>query len=124
MPPISVVNRVLVPVADQDAAIAWYTTHLGCVLSADIPFGAGSRWVTVTPPGGGTAIALVPPQGAFSPGRLTGISLASPDPRAVFAELRAAGVDADEPVGGDGEVPVLFFFRDGDGNQLMVSEER
>ncbi len=124
MPDVTVVNTVLVPVADQDTAIDWYATHLGCELSADVPFGEGSRWVAVTPPGGGTAIALVPPQGAFTPGRLTGISLASPDPRTLFAEFRASGVDADEPVGGDGVVPLLFFFRDCDGNQLMVSEER
>lgn len=52
------------------------------------------------------------------------MSLASPDPCALFAEFRASGVDTDEPVGGDGEVPVLFFFGDGDGNQLLVSEER
>jgi len=124
MPEIMIVNTVLVPVADQDAAIAWYGTRLGCTLTADMPFGEGSRWVTVTPPGGGASLALVPPQGEFAPGRSTGISFSSPDPRALYEELRAAGVDADEPVGGDGTVPVLFFFRDGDGNQLMVAEHR
>jgi hypothetical protein len=30
-------------------------------------------------------------------------------------------VDA-ELMGGDGTVPLLFFFRDGDGNRLMVVE--
>jgi catechol 2,3-dioxygenase-like lactoylglutathione lyase family enzyme len=123
MPRITQLGRVLVPVSDQDKAIAFYTEALGCTLTMDEPFGGGSRWVEVTPPGGGAAIALVPPQGEFQPGRSTGISLGSLDPRADHAELAEKGVDVDaEIMGGDGEVPVLFFFRDRDKNQLMVVE--
>jgi len=66
MPRITHVGRVMVPVADQDAAIAFYTRTLGFSLVADAPFGAGDRWVEVAPPGGGTALALVPPQGGTS----------------------------------------------------------
>ena len=77
MPRITQVGRVLVPVQDQDAAIAFYTNTLGFLLTADVPFGDGDRWVEVAPPGGGAAIALVPPQGEYQPGRLTGIALTS-----------------------------------------------
>jgi hypothetical protein len=88
---------------------------------ADVPFGEGSRWVEVAPPGGGTAIALVPPQGEYQPGRMTGIALESPDPKAAYADLRQMGVDVDpELMGGDGTVPLLFFFRDNNKNQLMI----
>ena len=122
---ITKVGRVLVPVADQDAAIAFYTDKLGFSLSADMPYGEGERWVEVAPPGGGTSLALVPPRGEFQPGRVTGISLGSTDPLGAHAELAGKGVDVDgEVMGGDGTVPVLFFLRDGDGNQLMVVEER
>lgn len=122
---ITHVSRVLVPVADQDAAIAWYVETLGCTLAADVPFGDGARWVEVALPQGPTAIALVPPQGEYRPGRMTGMALAAADPRAVHAELRTKGVDVDEDVmGGDGSVPVMFFLRDCDGNQLMIVEER
>ena len=125
MPEIKQVGRVMVPVADQDAAIAFYTETLGFSLAADVPFGEGDRWVEVAPPGGGTALALVPPQGNYQPGRNTGIALTSPDPRADHAELKAKGVDVDEELmGGDGTVPLLFFFRDHDGNHLMIVEER
>lgn len=125
MPNITQLGRVLVPVGDQDEAIEFYTKTLGCSLSADVPFGEGSRWVEVTPPRGGAAIALVPPQGEFKPGRMTGISLASTDPRADHGELTGNGVDVDADImGGDGTVPLLFFFRDNSGNQLMVAEER
>jgi hypothetical protein len=77
----------------------------------------------VAPKGGGAALALVPPRGDYQPGRMTGIALVSPDPRADHAEMKGANVDVDEELmGGDGTVPLLFFFRDHDGNQLMVVE--
>ena len=78
MAQVTRMGRVLVPVADQDEAIAFYTQVLGFALTADVAFGQGSRWVEVTPPGGGAAVALVPPQGSCQPGRMTGISLNSP----------------------------------------------
>ena len=123
MPQITQVGRVMVPVSDQDAGIAFYTDRLGFSVVADVPFGEGDRWVEVAPKGGGTALALVPPQGDYQPGRMTGVALESPDPRADHAELQGKGVDVDgELMGGDGTVPLLFFFRDQDGNQLMIVE--
>ena len=123
MPRITQVGRVMVPVSDQDAAIAFYTNTLGFSLVADVPFGAGDRWVEVAPPGGGAALALVPPRGEYQTGRMTGIALSSADPRADHAELKAKDVDVDaELMGGDGTVPLMFFFRDHDGNQLMIVE--
>jgi len=125
MPRITQMGRVMVPVSDQDKAIEFYTSTLGFSLVADVPFGEGERWVEVAPPGGGTAIALVPPRGEYQPGRMTGIALVSADPHADYAELKGKDVDVDsEMMGGDGTVPLLFFFRDADGNQLMVAEER
>jgi hypothetical protein len=54
---------------------------------------------------------------------MTGIALESTDPRADHAELQRNGVDVDgELMGGDGTVPLLFFFRDHDGNHLMIAE--
>lgn len=121
MPKITKVGRVMVPVSDQDQAINFYTTRLGFSVAADVPFGDGDRWVEVAPPAGGAAVALVPPQGQYQPGRMTGIALESPDPAADHAELQSQGVDVDaQMMGGDGTVPLLFFFRDHDGNQLMI----
>src|SRR5579871_3682865 len=42
MPGIAVVS---VPVTDQDRAIAFYTTHLGFSVVADVPMGPEMRWV-------------------------------------------------------------------------------
>jgi catechol 2,3-dioxygenase-like lactoylglutathione lyase family enzyme len=123
MPKITKLGRVIVPVADQDDAIKFYTENLGCTVSADVPFGGGDRWVEVTPAGGGASLALTPPQGSYEPGRMTGIAFESPDPRADHAELKSKGVDVDPELwGGDGTVPLGFFFRDNNGNQLMVVE--
>jgi catechol 2,3-dioxygenase-like lactoylglutathione lyase family enzyme len=125
MTQITQLGRVMVPVRDQDEGIAFYTEKLGFSLTADVPFGEGDRWVEVAPPGGGAALALVPPRGSYQPGRMTGVALSSTDPRGDHAELRERGVDVDDALmGGDGEVPLMFFLRDHDGNQLMVVEER
>jgi len=54
-------------------------------------------------------------------GRFAGDRQESPDPAADHAELRDKGVDVDaQMMGGDGTVPLLFFFRDNNGNKLMV----
>ena len=119
------IGRVMVPVSDQDEGIAFYTEKLGFSVAADLSFGEGGRWVEVAPPGGGTTIALVPPQDEYKPGRVTGIALESTDPRADHAEFQGKGVDVDAELwGGDGIVPLGFFFRDHEGNQLMVVEKR
>lgn len=125
MPKVTQVGRVMVPVSDQDAGIAFYTEMLGFSVAVDVPYGDGERWVEVAPPGGGAAIALVPPRGEYQPGRTTGIALTSADPRADHAELKEKGADVDEELmGGDGTVPLLFMFRDHDGNQLMIVQEQ
>ncbi|HEV3353586.1 MAG TPA: VOC family protein [Acidimicrobiales bacterium] len=125
MPKITKLGRVIVPVADQDAAIKFYTETLGFSLTADVPFGEGDRWVEVTPPGSGASLALTPPQGEYQPGRMTGVALESPDPKADHAELKDKGVDVDADTwGGDGTVPLGFFFRDNSKNQLMVVQSQ
>jgi catechol 2,3-dioxygenase-like lactoylglutathione lyase family enzyme len=118
---ITHVGRVMVPVSDQNAGIAFYTRMLGFEVVADVPFGEGDRWVEVAPAGGGTALALVPANDHFPAGRMTGIALESDDARKTHENLKAQGVDVDEELmGGDGTVPPLFFFRDADANTLMV----
>ena len=125
MSSITQVGRVMIPVEDQDAAIAFYTEKLGFTLAADVPFGEGDRWVEVAPPAGGAALALVPPRGEYQPGRNTGIALETPDARAAHADLKGQGVDVDaELIGGDGTVPAMFFFRDRDANTLLLVERR
>jgi catechol 2,3-dioxygenase-like lactoylglutathione lyase family enzyme len=115
------IGRVTIPSNDVDAAIKWYDEKLGFALLVDLPFGEGDRWTEVAASGGGASIAIVAPRGDWAPPRDTGIALDIDDPRKAHEELKAAGVDCDELIGGgDSGVPPLFFFRDGDGNQLMI----
>lgn len=116
------IGRVMVPTADQDAAIKWYSEKLGCTVAVDVPFAEGERWVELALSGGGAGIALVPPRGEYQTGRNMGVALDVADPKAAYEELKANGVECDEPMGGDGTVPFLFFFKDGEGNQLMMVE--
>jgi catechol 2,3-dioxygenase-like lactoylglutathione lyase family enzyme len=124
VPQVTRVGRVVVPVTDQDEAIAFYTGKLGFTLIADMPFGDGDRWIELAPPGGGANVAFGPVRNDFQPGRPTGILLSSPDPVADRAELAGLGVDVDPDVmGGGGGVPVMFSFRDQDKNQIMIVQE-
>ena len=59
---ITQVGTVMIPVEDQDRAIAFYLDKLGFEKLADTPFGRGDRWVEVAPPGASTTIALVTPR--------------------------------------------------------------
>jgi catechol 2,3-dioxygenase-like lactoylglutathione lyase family enzyme len=124
MTQVTKVGQVVVPVADKDQAIAFYTQKLGFTLVADVPFGDGDRWIEVAPPGGGVTVAFGPAGNDFQPGRPTGILLSSPDPAADRTELEGLGVDVDpQLMGGGGGVPLMFSFRDQDKNSLMVVQE-
>ncbi len=47
---IEKIGTVIVPVSDQERAIAFYVDALGLEKRADVPFGDGNRWVEVGRP--------------------------------------------------------------------------
>lgn len=110
-------------VADQDAAIAFYTEKLGFELRADVRFGEGDamRWVEVAPPGSTARLALNPPMGDTPGGSSIGVE--TPDALGEHARLKAVGgIDLDpEPMRSPG-APLLFMLRDPDGNTVVVVE--
>jgi catechol 2,3-dioxygenase-like lactoylglutathione lyase family enzyme len=112
----------IVPVADVDRAIEFYTAKLGFEKRIDVPFGGDYRWVEVAPEGAETTIALAPPREGDPVGnRETGISLYTKDIDGYHAQLKADGVDVDDEVSRmGGPVPPLLWFRDPEGNTLMV----
>ena len=117
---IGTINLVVIPSTDQDRAIAFYES-LGFEKRTDIPFGTDYRWVEVYPPTGNTGIALAPPRPGDPTGVQTGISLSCDDIDATHASFKALGVDVDAEVARMGDpVPPMFWFRDPDGNTLMV----
>ena len=116
------VATVIIPIADQDKALDFYVGTLGFEKTVDVPFGGPYRWIEVGLPGESTTIALAPPrEGEPMEPRETGISLQTDDIDGYYARLRDAGVDVDEQVQRMGDpVPPMFWFRDPEGNTLMV----
>ena len=123
---VTKVANVIIPVADQDRMLDFYTETVGLEKRADVPFGENvpGRWIEVAPTGADTPIAICPPgPTGESGGKDTGITLQTGDVDEYHAQLAERGVDVDEEVSRMGEpVPPLFWFRDPEGNQLMVVE--
>jgi catechol 2,3-dioxygenase-like lactoylglutathione lyase family enzyme len=119
---ISKVGRVCVTVADTDRALDFYVGKLGFEKVVDEPMGPDMRWVEVAISGAETTIALAPPpQGQEAGGSQTGIILDTSDVDGAHAALKEAGVDVDNEVSRyGGPVPPMFWFRDPDGNSLIV----
>jgi catechol 2,3-dioxygenase-like lactoylglutathione lyase family enzyme len=119
---VNKVATVIIPIADQDKALAFYCDTLGFEKRVDLPFGGQYRWIEVGLPDQDTTIALAPPrEGDTNGNRETGISLQTDDIDGYYAQLRDAGVDVDEQVQRMGDpVPPMFWFRDPEGNTLMV----
>jgi catechol 2,3-dioxygenase-like lactoylglutathione lyase family enzyme len=119
---ISKVGTICVPVSDQERAIEFYVETLGLEKRTDVPFGDGYRWVEVGPAGADTTIAIVPPPPGNPTGNVqTGICLNTDAVDAGHADHGSRGVDVDAEVSRMGDpVPPMFWFRDPDGNTLMV----
>jgi catechol 2,3-dioxygenase-like lactoylglutathione lyase family enzyme len=123
----------VIPVSDQERSVAFYES-LGFERRNDIPWGDGYRWVEVYPPDSPTGLVLVPPGPGETIGVRTGIILNTDDIDAAHAELRSLGVDVDAevarvgaaaeirigPVEMAGPVPPMFYFRDPDGNTILI----
>ena len=115
------ITLVVVPSNDVDGQIAFYES-LGFEKRTDVPFGNEYRWVEVYPPHGTTGVALPPPPPGGSAGKKeTGIVLRSDDIDSTHAEMKSRGVDVDAEVSRMGDpVPPMYWFRDPEGNSLLV----
>jgi lactoylglutathione lyase len=72
-----------------------------------------------------TVIALVPPMraGDPQPGGNAPFGLDTPNLGAAIAEFSSCGVTFEDVMGGDGPVPRMAYFRDPDGNRILLVEE-
>ncbi len=114
------VLSVSVPVADQDAALRFYTEVLGCELRTDVEVWPGARMIEVVPPGSSVALVLLPPDSQIP----VAIRLGTSDAEQAHDKVREAGVTVhnDELVRMEG-VPAMFSFTDPDGNGLVYLED-
>jgi lactoylglutathione lyase len=126
---INRVHKIVVPVSDETAAIEFWTTRVGFELTRDERYGAGQRWVEVTPPDRSLVLVLsrrgandpqrdVPPQLPHSP-----VFFDCDDIQETYRELVARGVAFPAP-------PVLMpfgwwaMFEDSDGTRYALTQSR
>lgn len=114
------VLSVSVPVADQDAALTFYTEVLGCELRIDMEVWPGARMIEVVPPGSDVSLVLLPRDSQIP----IAIRLGTSDAQQAHDRVREAGVTLhnDELVRMEG-VPAMFSFTDPDGNGLVYLED-
>jgi predicted enzyme related to lactoylglutathione lyase len=119
---INKVANVVIPVADQEKALTFYVDTLGFTKRIDEPFAPGARWIELGIGDETTTIALPPPpEGGPVGDRQTGITLQTDDIDAMHSQLKDAGVDVDaEIMRMGGAVPPMFWFRDPEGNILLM----
>ncbi|MGI9001865.1 MAG: VOC family protein [Pseudonocardia sp.] len=121
---LSNIGVVMFAVADQDAALTFYTEKLGFEVRSDTRFGEHDemRWLEVAPPGSRARLALNPPMGGEPGGGSIGVETA--DVLGEHARLKAiGGIDLDpEPMRTPG-APLMFILRYPDGNHVGVVEE-
>ncbi len=115
------ISVAMFTVANQDAAVAFYTQKLGFEVRSDTRFGPNDeyRWVEVAPPGSHARLALNEPMSGAPGGG--GIGIETDDVLAEHRRLSAVGgIDLDpEPMQAPG-APLLFMMRDPDGNNIAV----
>jgi catechol 2,3-dioxygenase-like lactoylglutathione lyase family enzyme len=131
MTSISHLTTVVVPVADQEAALAFYVERLGLEKVSDFTYETGERWLEVAPPGTTISITLVEARPERPAGIETGVVLASRDVRGDLEALRASDVPTDPELLPQGVVtwwagaplagrPDQFRVWDPDGNSLLI----
>ncbi|WP_424464564.1 VOC family protein [Pseudoclavibacter helvolus] len=114
------VLSVSIPVADQDAALAFYTDVLGCELVMDVEAWPGARYVEVRPPGSSVGIVLLPHDSEIP----IAVRLGTSDAQEAHDRIKASGVELhnDEVLRWD-DVEPMFSFTDPDGNGLVYLED-
>lgn len=128
---IDQVATIVVPVTDQDAALAFYTDVLGMQKASDFTYPTGERWLEVSPASGSANLCLVLARPERPAGVETGIVLLSADVVSDLAAFRALEVRVDEQPLPEGEVvwwsgaplagvPTQFRLNDPDGNSFLI----
>ena len=120
---VSELGVAMFTVADQDAALAFYTQKLGYEVRSDVRFGENDemRWVEVAPPGSHARLALNPPMRGEPGGSSIGVE--TPDVEGEHERLKGLGdVDVDAELMRAPGVPLMFSLRDPDGNHIWVVE--
>jgi predicted enzyme related to lactoylglutathione lyase len=111
---------VQVPVGDVDRAIGFYSEKAGFNLDYDHRVSDELRFVQLTPPGSGCAIAIGAGLTDMQPGSMKGLQLVVSDIEEAHGELAGRGVEVSEVQ--DFPWARFVFFEDPDGNAWAVQQ--
>src|SRR3954468_8641373 len=114
------IHCVAIPVTDQDRTKALFE-EFGLTTTMDAELQPGFRWIELSSPAGGASIALVRTGNELPTGIDTGIRLVALDARAAHAALTSKGLEVGELLDWE-SAPLMFNFRDFDGNRVYVSQ--
>jgi catechol 2,3-dioxygenase-like lactoylglutathione lyase family enzyme len=123
---------ILIPVNDQERALAFYVDTLGFEKRSDFAHADSERWLEVVPSGAITGFSLVTADEDRPSGVETGIALNTDDVVAAHSDFRDRGVDVDLEILREGDpvvhwsgavlagIPPMFRLRDPDGNSFLI----
>ena len=121
---IGTISLVAVMATDQDRSIEFYEAlgSRSAPTCRSVTSTAGSRSIRRAAPPASRSRHREP--GIDKTGVETGIILTADDIDATHAQLKANGVDVDAEIARMGDpVPPMFWFRDPDGNTLMIVQQ-
>jgi uncharacterized glyoxalase superfamily protein PhnB len=124
------ISLITLPVTDQDRAKAFYHDALDFTVKMDYVMGeevagaagAGARWLTLTPPGGGPDIALVTWFGDTSPPGSAKLSITCADVDATYATLTKRGIKPNNDIQ-NAPWGRWFGLDDPDGNNWLIVQQ-
>lgn len=118
---ITQIQRLSIPVTNQDRAKEFYVGTLGFDLLQElpVPMGDNARWLEVAPEGASTGIVLVT-WFPTEPGSVQGVMLETTDITGDCERLQKAGVEVDGP--NDTPWGRQATFTDPDGNGFVLAE--
>jgi catechol 2,3-dioxygenase-like lactoylglutathione lyase family enzyme len=114
------VLTVAIPVTDQDRTKS-FLQDLGLEERLDRELQPGFRWIELAAAGGDTTVSLVKAGDDLPAGIDTGVRLATPDARAAHARMTELGLQVGELLDWE-TAPLMFAFRDFDGNRFYVTQ--
>ena len=118
---ITTIRTVAIPAADQDRTLAFFVDKLGFEKQMDAELAEGFRWIEVAAPGSPVSVAIVAASEELPAGVDTGIRFVTTDAGAEHTSMTKEGVDVGELLDWPG-VPLMFSFKDVDGNTFYLSE--
>ena len=114
------ISTVAIAVSDQDATKRLFE-DLGFETRYDGDVAVDFRWIDMAPPDGGVGLSIIATSDALPTGIDTGIRFVTPDARAAHARLVELGMRVGDLLDWP-TAPLMFEFRDHDGNTMYVSE--